>query len=351
MQNVHTTAAVIAAAAAIAVTALVSVYFYRRKLKTGPPKEWKQVGKVTKLQLYPLKSGRRIELNSAECTQYGIKQNKEEEKAFQLSDRSFVVFGENNNEFKTARTFPKMVLIEVSVHDENHVAFDAPGMRSLYVKLPSSEDTEGKQVKVHHGDEIFTLDCGDEAATWISRYIHGKQSGLRVGYHDSLPEHVRDISGSPSAKQLMQIYDHLGAQSAGLYSDLTAILLVNKSSVDDLNSKITSGTTITTENFRGSITIEGEEAPAYAEDDWDWVKIGDVIFRNVKPCTRCIMTTIDQETGVRNEDREPLNTLEKYRLLKDLKNIELEGKSPVMGIHLEVNTKGVIRLDDGVFVG
>lgn len=50
--------------------------------------------------------------------------------------RSFIVYKESDNEFRTARTYPAMVLIEISVHDEFYIVIEAPGMRQLYVKLP-----------------------------------------------------------------------------------------------------------------------------------------------------------------------------------------------------------------------
>lgn len=53
-----------------------------------------------------------------------------------------MVYDETNFEFITARTYPKMVLMEVNVHDENHFAIDAPGMRTLYVKRPKSGDAK-----------------------------------------------------------------------------------------------------------------------------------------------------------------------------------------------------------------
>jgi len=53
-------------------------------------------------------------------------------------------------------------------------------------------------------------------------------------------------------------------------------------------------------------------AIAYEEDKWDWVKIGDVIFRNVRPCTRCILTTVNPETGTKSTKVEPVKTLKRY---------------------------------------
>ena len=56
-----------------------------------------------------------------------------------------------------------------------------------------------------------------------------------------------------------------------------------------------------------NFVVKGAEV--LEEDYWDWVKIGKTIFRNVKPCTRCIFTTVDPETGKKNPKVEPLKTL------------------------------------------
>ncbi|KAJ8961039.1 hypothetical protein NQ317_010389 [Molorchus minor] len=88
----------------------------------------------------------------------------------------------------------------------------------------------------------------------------------------------------------------------------------------------------------------GQKIQPYEEDTWEWVRIGDAVFRNVKECTRCTLTTIGPENGVRNSDREPLKTLEKYRLSNG------PHKLPVMGINLEVRKTGVIKVGDPVYV-
>lgn len=53
------------------------------------------------------------------------------------------MYAEKDRQFRSARTYPKMVLIDVAVHDEDHLAVDAPTMRTLYVKIPSK--TENKE--------------------------------------------------------------------------------------------------------------------------------------------------------------------------------------------------------------
>lgn len=57
---------------------------------------------------------------------------------------------------------------------------------------------------------------------------------------------------------------------------------MSEESVDDLNKRLTKPVPIT--QFRPNIVIKG--GPLFAEEKWDYIKIGGAIFRNVKPCTR-----------------------------------------------------------------
>lgn len=85
---------------------------------------------------------------------------------------------------------------------------------------------------------------------------------------------------------------------------MTSYHLINDASVDELNTKLQNP--VSAYNFRPTIVIN--TAPL-AEKVWDWVKIGDVVFRVAKPCTRCMLTTIDPETGIRDTNGEPLKCL------------------------------------------
>ena len=63
------------------------------------------------------------------------------------------------------------------------------------------------------------------------------------------------------------------------------------------------------DRFRPNFIIS-TEAP-FIEDELDEFQIGEAIFKRVKPCSRCVITTTDQLTGERS--KEPLKTLSKYR--------------------------------------
>ncbi|XP_019877248.1 mitochondrial amidoxime-reducing component 1 isoform X2 [Aethina tumida] len=321
------------------ISAGFAYYFYQLKKKVKVPGKWTEIGIVKKLCIYPLKSGNRIEVSKAECTEVGLRQCKDDDPTYQLRDRGLIVYGDKDHEFRTARTYPKMVLIDVGVHDEDHLSIDAPTMRTLYVKIPKKTDDNTLKIKCHKGEEIIGIDCGEEAASWFSRYILGKSTGLALAYHDASSR--RDITRTH--KQLLDYYLNLTNDSTGLYSDLSSVLIVNQQSVNDLNKKIGSGTHVSVNNFRPNLVVDGTQIQPYAEDEWDWVKVGDVLFRKVKECTRCILTTVDPETATRSTDREPLKTLETYRMSDG------PAKLPVMGINTEVKRNGVIHVGDTVY--
>jgi uncharacterized protein YcbX len=63
------------------------------------------------------------------------------------------------------------------------------------------------------------------------------------------------------------------------------------------------------ERFRPNIVFTGG-AP-YLEDEMSAFKISGTTFYGVKPCARCVITTIDPLTG--EKGKEPLKTLSQYR--------------------------------------
>jgi uncharacterized protein YcbX len=65
--------------------------------------------------------------------------------------------------------------------------------------------------------------------------------------------------------------------------------------------------------FRPNLAVQGSDA--FEEDGWAKIRVGEAIFRVVKPCARCVMTTVDQATG-EFDGKEPLETLASFRMAK-----------------------------------
>ncbi len=123
---------------------------------------------------------------------------------------------------------------------------------------------------------------------------------------------------------------------AAALQDATPFHVTCRESLEDLNTRI--GSPIPMTRFRPNLVLSGAEP--YAEDSWLDVRIGAATFRWVKPCTRCKMTTTDQETGERLSS-EPLRTLATYRRL---------GSEVVFGHYFTALEDGVLRIGDGARV-
>jgi uncharacterized protein YcbX len=90
-------------------------------------------------------------------------------------------------------------------------------------------------------------------------------------------------------------------------ADAYPLLIIGQSSLDDLNGRMKSP--LPMNRFRPNIVFTGGKA--FEEDEWSNFQIGNARFAAVKPCSRCVLTTVDQETGVKGP--EPLVTLATYR--------------------------------------
>lgn len=147
-----------------------------------------------------------------------------------------------------------------------------------------------KSVRVWRSD-VEALLVSEKVDEWFSKYIE------RPCHLVWMPKNVRrDVNEAYKAGE--------GIVS---FADGYPFLLASMSSLQDLNGRLEQG--ISMNRFRPNLVIEGP--PAFAEDRWKKVKIGEITFAVVKPCDRCAVITIDQTTGKRGA--EPLKTLASFR--------------------------------------
>ncbi len=71
------------------------------------------------------------------------------------------------------------------------------------------------------------------------------------------------------------------------------------------------------------------------------IRIVDVVFDVVKPCSRCIFTTVSPEKGQKHPADEPLKTLQSFRTAQDNGDVDF-------GQNLIARNSGVIRVGDEV---
>ena len=101
------------------------------------------------------------------------------------------------------------------------------------------------------------------------------------------------------------------------FADGYPLLLANAASLDAVNDWLLEAgdEPVPMTRFRPNVVITG--ARPWAEDDWlgGRLRLGDVTFRAAKSCSRCVVTTIDQETG--ETGRQPLRALGRHRRYDD----------------------------------
>nr|CAB3264039.1 mitochondrial amidoxime reducing component 2 [Phallusia mammillata] len=304
----------------LALAAAVSVVYllYSKKKKVS----WRKVANVSKIYLYPIKSSRGEELESANITSFGVGKVGTEHS----DDRCFLVVSPNG-QMVTGRQEPRLVMVKSHV-SLNSITLSGPEMEDIDVPIPTNV-SNAMNCRVW-GNDIAGVDCGDEVANWLQKYFN---ADYRLVYYprNATPRDARGEISSPPGKIV--------------YHDCAPCNILSEASVDDLSSRV--DINISARNFRPSILITG--CSAYEEDSWTNVKIGVVEMKFMKFCARCLLTTVDPTSGIKDSDGEPLKTLKAYRQCdKTLKHIY--GHDPLLGVHMVILNPGVINVGDSVYV-
>ncbi|KAE8746180.1 Mitochondrial amidoxime reducing component 2-like [Frankliniella occidentalis] len=331
----------VAAGAAVAVGLGVAAARSLAGPRPPPESQWRRVGTLSELALFPLKSGRPLYTDSLLATREGVCQGA-------LRDRVFVAVNRNGC-FVSGRTHPGLMKIDVKAVPKDGKSLDDVVFEFHSSRVPTPlkvdpADLAGfakKKISVQ-GTSVSAVDCGDEAAAWIRRAtvdaeVHGEATAiadLRLAFF-------------PSQRTDRAPYKVASPEVMGIYSDMTAYHLTTSSSLAALNAKLDSP--VTTLNFRPNFLVDGTNA--FEEDGWSWVRIGDkAVFRVVMPCGRCLLTTVDPETGVKAENVEPLRTLNAIRKPNAEQTKKMGGNSGMFGIRLGIHSMGQVSVGDAVYV-
>jgi uncharacterized protein YcbX len=210
-----------------------------------------------------------------------------------VGDRRFLVV-DANNRFLTQRALPRMALVQTAL-DAANVTLSAAGAGEVRVARASDSAAELRSVTIWKHEGLLAEDCGAGPAAWLSDFLGTTVRLVRIG-----PKFMR-----PVLKQAA------GPGDVVTFADSVPFLILSEASVADLNDRIAvqGETRLPMDRFRPNLVVSG--ADAFAEDQWPRFKIGAMIFRAAGPCTRCSITTTDQQTGARG--KEPLRTLAGYR--------------------------------------
>lgn len=260
---------------------------------------------LSALHLYPVKSGAGLAPASATVEPRGL-----------AHDRRWMIVDESGT-FLTGRQLPKLVLLR-GMPQGGGLQLAAPGMEDLRVDVPPASAPR-RQVTVWK-DTVDAVDAGEAAARWLAHFL-GRMA--RLVHMDAR-----------AARPVSSTYSRPGDEVS--FADAYPLLLVSQASLDGLNARL--ATALPMQRFRPNLVVQGVASP-HGEDAWKRVRIGEVEFDVVKPCTRCVFTTVDPARGEFDASGEPLRTLKTYRRSE---------AGITFGMNLIARGTGTLRLGDGV---
>lgn len=234
---------------------------------------------VTEINVYPIKSCGRVAKASAVAGPRGFD-----------GDRRYMLVDENDR-FVTQRQHPRMALINVTETANGDFRIEAPGKPAL--ELPRSWDSGKEIVVTLWRNQVEATLVADEFGGWFADFLGFPCRLVHMA------EHQHRAVPNPAA----QFDDEVSFADAG------PLLLISEASLDDLNTRVPEP--VSMRRFRPSLVVTADTP--FAEDSWRRLRIGEVELDIAWSCSRCLLTTVDPETGIRDPGGEPLKTLRGYR--------------------------------------
>ncbi|STO98158.1 hybrid-cluster NAD(P)-dependent oxidoreductase [Grimontia hollisae] len=259
---------------------------------------------VSQINIFPVKSAKGISLSNAWVEKIGLS-----------FDRRFMVT-DSTGKMVTGRTEPKLTEVTVSIQS-NGITLTHPTMSPLVLKYAQFSMSE-TQTGVWK-DEFLGYATTSTANAWFSHLLGGNKQLLFTG-EEATPRYSQT------------------AETEVSFADGFPLLVVSEASLEALNAR--SPDKHVMDQFRSNIVVSGCEA--FEEDTWGKIRIGGVTFKVARPCSRCVFTTLDLDTGRFRANGEPITTLSQFRTDKD-GNVNF-------GMNLIALNEGVISTDDEIQV-
>jgi uncharacterized protein YcbX len=231
-------------------------------------------------------------------------------------DRLWMVVGPSGD-FLSQRRHARMALVRTAIDDASELVLSAPGRPDLRIPLEVAR-AELRTVQCW-GYDCLALDEGPESAEWLSDFLATPARLVRMV--DDF-ERIVDARFAPD-------------KAVTAFSDGFPLLLVSEASLEELNRRLDEP--LPMNRFRPNLVVKGCEP--FAEDGWKRLRIAGIELEVCKPCSRCVVTTIDQATGERGP--EPLRTLAAFRR---------KGNKVLFGQNLVHRGQGPLAVGDGVEV-
>ncbi|MBK9733781.1 MAG: MOSC domain-containing protein [Saprospiraceae bacterium] len=259
---------------------------------------------IKELIIYPIKSLAGISVSSSKACEAGFEY-----------DRRWMLLDEENK-FLTQRSATQMALFIPAIEDD----FISINYKSEKISFGINETSEEDIVTKVWDDVTTTNVVSEHVNNWFSRLLERKVTLVKIKSEFSRKHHnkTKDININVSL------------------ADGYPYLLIGEESLRFLNTKLQ--TTVLMNRFRPNIVVTSNFP--HEEDSWKNIKIGNSDFVNLKPCGRCMIINIDQQTTAIND--EPLKVLNTYRKL---------GNNVIFGTNLMCITEGYVNIGDLLTIG
>ncbi|MET8082937.1 MOSC N-terminal beta barrel domain-containing protein [Micromonospora sp. NPDC005237] len=269
--------------------------------------------RLTSIHTYPVKGCHRLDHDGAFVQPWGL-----------AGDRRWMVV-DADGVGVTQRETTRLVGLRAVVRPGGLV-LRADGQPDLDVPEPAGGDPVAVRTFRSRTITVWALPAGAAADAWLGALL-GRP--VRLVWLAKPARHVAaDAREHDTGDQVS-------------FADAYPLLLTNAASLDALNGWLADAgeEPVPMTRFRPNLVVDG--APAWAEDGWAGrsLRIGDLRLRAAGPCDRCVVTTTDQETGVRA--KEPLRTLGRYRNVR---------QKLLFGLHLVPVDSGPLRIGDPVVI-
>jgi uncharacterized protein YcbX len=233
---------------------------------------------LTDIYIYPIKSLGGIRLESAKLEQKGLEH-----------DRRWMLVNDRN-EFLTIRQHPEFLFYEVF---SNVNGFEVSKKGSIDNIIIPFEIKDGTSLTVKVWDDyVEAIEASESYHQWFTK---------QLGFNCKLVHMPQNAERRVQPEWVLDEH-HVS------FADTYPYLIVGKRSLKDLNLKLEDK--ITMQRFRPNLIFDGGEP--YEEYLWKDLEIGEGLMKGIKPCTRCIVITMDPETAIIGN--EPLKTLFKQRI-------------------------------------
>ncbi|HCG7084895.1 TPA: hybrid-cluster NAD(P)-dependent oxidoreductase [Vibrio parahaemolyticus] len=258
---------------------------------------------LSQINVFPVKSVGGVSLSSAWVEKQGLS-----------FDRRFMI-AKADGSMITARKYPQMVTVKSALLADG-VVFGSLGMEPLKIRY---QDFKMQETPATVWKDTFTAyTTTDDADDWFSQVL-GQRVELLF-----------------SGEQSNRVREKLGQNVS--FADGYPVLVISQASLEELNKR--SSEQHSMDQFRTNLVVS--DTKPFEEDSWKRIRIGEVEFESLKPCERCILTTINTQRGTFRESKEPLKTLQQFRAN--------ERGGVFFGQNLVARNEGIIRQGDKVEV-